>query len=72
MIRQPMRLTLKASAVPIGYEAVSFDEARNPPSWLGMFLRSLGPGLGLTLAAALILYGLVRAIGWVIGGFAVS
>jgi hypothetical protein len=65
-------IDLKSLGCSDWVEAVSFDEARNPPSWLGMFLRSLGPGFGLTLAAALILYGLVRAIGWIIGGFVAS
>jgi len=35
-------------------------------------LPPLGLGLAMTLAVSLAVYGLVRAIGWVIGGFAAS
>jgi hypothetical protein len=52
-----------------------FGEARAPPSsfnWVGPFLTWLGISLAITLAASLAAYGLVRAIGWVIGGFAAS
>jgi hypothetical protein len=33
---------------------------------------SLGIGLAITLAVSLAVYGVVRAIGWVIGGFAAT
>ena len=53
-------------------ETVSYAEARNPPefNWWVSLLPPLGLGLGVTLAVSLALYGIVRAIGWVIGGFA--
>ncbi len=37
--------------------------------WRREFVDPLAKGLGITLALALGVYGLVRAIGWVIGGF---
>jgi hypothetical protein len=45
----------------------------NPPaefSWIGEFSGLFVPGLGLAFGLSVALYGLVRAIGWVIGGFA--
>ena len=42
------------------------------PSWRTKFAERLAKGLTISLAASLAVYGLVRAIGWVIGGFAAS
>src|SRR5262245_21360460 len=52
---------------------ISLGEARNPPkfSLLGAFASAIA-ALTLTLALSLAIYGLFRAIGWVIGGFAAS
>jgi hypothetical protein len=41
-------------------------------SWGDQFSPRLGIGLAITLAGSLAVYGIVRAIGWVIGGFAAS
>jgi hypothetical protein len=56
------------------YDSISYGEARNPPKfeWLNAFGRPAAVGLAITLAVTLGVYGLVRAIGWVIGGFASS
>jgi hypothetical protein len=39
---------------------------------LNEVVRLLGIGLAITLAISLGVYGLIRAIGWVIGGFAAT
>jgi hypothetical protein len=70
------RLDLK----PIGcsdatYDTISLGEARAEPSrfvWYNEFSTKLSLGLAITLAVSLGLYGVVRAIGWVIGGFTTS
>ena len=56
------------------YDTVSYGEARNPPkfNWLSVFAPPAAFGLAITLALTLAVYGLVRAIGWVIGGFAAA
>lgn len=41
-------------------------------SWSAVFWPPLGYGLAVSLGVALVLYGVIRAIGWVIGGFAAS
>jgi hypothetical protein len=50
------------------YETITYGEARAP------FLRTVvqpgGLALVITLVVSLAIYSLVRAIGWVIGGFA--
>jgi hypothetical protein len=53
-------------------DTVRFEEARNPPafSWLASFASAMAPLIGIALAASLAVYGIIRAIGWVIGGFA--
>jgi hypothetical protein len=46
-----------------------------PPSefgWMWEFLSDLAKGLGLMLAVSLTVYGVIRAMGWVIGGFEVT
>jgi hypothetical protein len=39
-------------------------------NWRNKFAKPLAQGLAITLIISLAVYGLVRAIGWVIGGFA--
>lgn len=55
-------------------DTVSYAEARNPPdfNWWGSYGRHAAPFLAVAAIASLALYALVRAIGWVIGGFAAS
>jgi|RhiMetdeSRZDD1v2_1073273.scaffolds.fasta_scaffold115733_9 hypothetical protein len=50
------------------------EDAKNPPefSWWRRFGEEAGSGLAFAVIASLAIYGLVRAIGWVIGGFAAS
>jgi hypothetical protein len=55
-------------------ETVSYAEARNPPqfySW-SSYASNATPYLIFAVAVSVMLYGLVRAIGWIIGGFATS
>ena len=69
------RLAIFLAAIPllVGL-ATSFYVAKDvaDPENTGPFLINFGTGLAITLAAALAVYCLVRAIGWVIGGFAAS
>jgi hypothetical protein len=54
-------------------ETISLGEARSEPvPWGRLFNSAFWPGLAITLTVSLALYALVRAIGWVIGGFAAS
>jgi hypothetical protein len=57
-------------------DTISVGEVRDYNSglsWTDYFLSKLfGMPLAITLAISLAVYGLVRAIGWVIGGFARS
>jgi hypothetical protein len=41
-------------------------------NWRNKFAKPLAEGLAITLTISLAVYALVRAIGWVIGGFAAS
>ena len=41
-------------------------------NWRNKFAKPLAQSLAITIAISLAVYGLVRAIGWVIGGFAAS
>ena len=41
-------------------------------NWRNKFAKPLAQGLAITLTVSLAIYGLVRAIGWVVGGFAAS
>ena len=41
-------------------------------NWRNKFAKPFALGLAITLTVSLAIYGLVRAIGWVIGGFAAS
>jgi hypothetical protein len=40
--------------------------------WWANFSKALGVSLAITLAVSLAVYGIIRAIGWFIGGFAAS
>jgi hypothetical protein len=65
-------ISLKEIGCSDGSETLTVDEARdNPPAfnWLATFGSRMVPLLSLTFAASLAVYALVRAIGWVIGGF---
>src|SRR5262245_21799781 len=42
------------------------------PQWWANFSKALAISLAITLAVSLTVYGVVRAIGWVIGGVAAS
>jgi hypothetical protein len=67
---------LKQIGCSSGDDTVTVGEARNPPpdlNWFAVF----GSGLLLsplpqTLIVTLVVYLVIRAIGWVIGGFAAS
>jgi hypothetical protein len=54
---------------------VSWDAIAKPPAeftylqYLSAFLPNLFQGIAISFALAAVVYGLVRAIGWVIGGF---
>jgi hypothetical protein len=55
------------------YDTAKLGEIRDVAptfNWLGTFGPPLMLGLAITLAVTLAVYGLVRAIGWVVGGFA--
>jgi hypothetical protein len=55
-------------------ETVSYAEARNPPSfsWWTSYSSVAAPLLAIAAAVSLAVYIVVRAIGWIIGGFAAS
>ena len=67
---------LKAMGCSSWLETVSVEDIlaakNNGFSYAAAFALTMTYGLAITLAFALALYGLVRAIGWVIGGFAAS
>ena len=69
------RINLKQIGCSVtDYESISADEIPSGPpafGWLGTF-NSLALSLGITLTVSLATYGIVRAIGWVISGFAAS
>ena len=57
------------------YDTAKFGEIRDVSpklNRLGVFAPPLLQGLAITLAITLAVYGIIRAIGWVIGGFAAS
>jgi hypothetical protein len=67
--------------LPPGFDRLTRDErdelvdqmaASLRPQWWANFSKALGVSLGITLAVSLAVYGIIRAIGWVIGGFAAS
>lgn len=55
-------------------EPMTLGEARNPPTlhWLRVFTTYAAAGIALALGIAACVYGLIRSIGRVIGGFAAS
>jgi hypothetical protein len=65
--------------LPPGFDRLTRDErdelvdqmaASLRPQWWANFSKALRVSLGITLAVSLAVYGIIRAIGWVIGGFA--
>ena len=68
--------------MPLGFDRLTRDEqdklvdrlvaASLRPQWWANFSKALGVSLAITLAASLAVYSVVRAIGWVMGGFAAS
>jgi hypothetical protein len=56
------------------YDRVSVYNVQSLPSfaWLSAFGFALLPGFPITLILTLGIYAIIRAIGWVIGGFAAS
>ena len=68
------RIDLKETGCRDWGQRVTYGEVRRPPdfNWYSSFGNSLLLYLTITLAVSLAVYGIVRAIGWVIGGFAAS
>jgi hypothetical protein len=68
------RIDLKETGCRDWGQRVTYGEARRPPdfNWYSSFGNSLLLYLTITLAVSLAVYALLRAIGWVIGGFAAS
>jgi hypothetical protein len=67
--------------MPPGFDRLTRDEQDElvdqicnfpSPPVVGDFSEALGVSLASTLAVSLAVYGVVRAIGWVVGGFAAS
>jgi hypothetical protein len=67
--------------MPPGFDRLTRDEQDElvdqmatslRPQWRANFSEALGVSLASTLAVSLAVYGVVRAIGWVVGGFAAS
>jgi hypothetical protein len=67
--------------MPPGFDRLTRDEQDElvdqmatslRPQWWANFSKALGVSLAITLAVSLAVYGVVRAIGWVVGGFAAS
>jgi hypothetical protein len=65
--------------LPPGFDRLTRDEQDElvdqivvslRPQWWANFSKALGVSLAITLAVSLAVYGIIRAIGWVIGGFA--
>jgi hypothetical protein len=69
------RISLRKIGCSKRFGTISVQEARsNPPkfNWLATFASATTQVMLSTLALSLAVYGLTRAIGWVVGGFAVS
>jgi hypothetical protein len=69
------KIDLQTLGCSDGVQIASYGEVvdAQPPgdfSYAARLLPPLGLGLAITLAVSLAIYGVVRAIGWVIGGFA--
>jgi hypothetical protein len=65
----------KLGCSELEYDAAKVGEIRNVApafNWFGAFVPLFATGVAITLAVTLAVYGIVRAIGWVIGGFAAS
>jgi hypothetical protein len=64
--------------MPDGFDKLPHDQQKKvvdqivETNWHDKFFDPLFHGLGVTLAISLAVYGILRAIGWVIGGFAAS
>jgi hypothetical protein len=62
----------------LGFEKLPANQQQNwadrivASNWRTKFVVPLAEALALTLAVSLAVYGVVRAIGWVIGGFMAS
>jgi hypothetical protein len=56
------------------YETIAYGEVHNLPAfdWFKELALPLALAVAITVAISLSVYGLVRAIGWVIDGFAAS
>jgi hypothetical protein len=57
------------------YDTATYKEVRDVTptfNWFGVVAEPLGWGVAITIAVSLAVYGIVRAMGWVIGGFAAS
>jgi hypothetical protein len=70
-----LQLSLKdVGCSSLDEDTVSYAAARDLPAlnWIATFASALMPDMAITLTVTLGVYGLVRAIGWVIGGFASS
>ena len=50
----------------------ALEERQRGFSYPLTLIQYLGLGLAISLGVSLAVYGLVRAIGWVLGGFAMS
>jgi hypothetical protein len=73
-LTNPDLLELGCSDFPRTVSVLEIFRAEAPGefSWLAAFWPPLGFGLAVSLGVALAVYGIVRAIGWVIGGFTAS
>jgi hypothetical protein len=67
--------------LPPGFDSLSPDERDElvdqiasslRPQWWANFSKAFGVSLAITLAVSLAVYGVVRAIDWVVGRFAAS
>jgi hypothetical protein len=69
---------LETAQMPLEYERESMDRQNEivnqivAANWRRKFAVPLAIGLAITLAVSFAVYGIVRTIGWVIGGFAAS
>jgi hypothetical protein len=69
------RINLRKIGCSKRFGTITVQEARsNPPefNWLATFASATTQVMLWTLALSLAVYGITRAIGWVIGGFATS
>jgi hypothetical protein len=73
-VSEPDLKELGCSDWPKTVSVIEIFRARSPNefSWAQKISSYLAIGLGITLAISLAVYGMVRAVGWVIRGFAAS